>query len=756
MAEAGTPAIAGYASNEEHLLDALHRIDRLIYAAVTRLRSAQRRPPDEFQGLYIPDEEVDRILGGRHPIAPDFLPAERTGPSPCLIDTVAELARTVAGRAEESVRLGVDLRLMTVVAKFGLSDFDTDALLVCLAPELDLRYERLYAYLQDDVTKRRPSVDLVLNLLCASPRDKLVSRRRFTAGSPLIAHGLLDFIDDPAQIGSPLLARYLAVDEGIVNHLLGSEEIDPRLSTYARWLVPESRWDDLVPAPPSRHRLALLAGRQRTGSESLIFHFRGPPGTAKLKAAEVMCAEAELPLLVVSVDELANADMSVFLDAVRLAGREAMLRGAAVYWDGVDNLWASGKRSLRAAWLNTLAHCPGPTFVAGCQPWQPGETPHAAPVVHVPFGPPGFADRLRLWHRALDRPQMSIDGAGADLRDLANTFRLSGGQIEEAVASARGAALLRDPADGRVTGPDLREAAREHASTGLSALARRVDLRHTWGDLVLPAGPLRQLEDVRDAARYRYLVYEEWGFDRRFSRGAGLNVLFSGPSGTGKTMAAEVLSAELGLDLYVIDLSTVVSKYIGETEKHLARIFADAEAGSLILFFDEADALFGRRSDVRDAHDRYANVEVSHLLQELERHNGLVILATNLRKNMDEAFSRRMQFAVEFPFPSWSDRRRIWEAIWPPGAPCAPDLDLGFFARRFELSGGSIRNVAVAAALNAASEGTSVTMAHLLRAVRLEYRKLGRVATEDAFAAYGAESVRAPDGVVQEVRHEGG
>jgi SpoVK/Ycf46/Vps4 family AAA+-type ATPase len=236
-------------------------------------------------------------------------------------------------------------------------------------------------------------------------------------------------------------------------------------------------------------------------------------------------------------------------------------------------------------------------------------------------------------------------------------------------------------------------------------------------------------------------VYSEWGFDHKLSLGKGLNILFAGPSGTGKTMAAEIIAHELSLDLYKIDLSTVVSKYIGETEKNLARIFAEAETSNAILFFDEADALFGKRSEVRDSHDRYANIEISYLLQKMEEYEGVVILATNLRKNMDDAFVRRMHFGVEFPFPTEPYRRRIWEGIWPADTPRDPDLDLDFMAQHFEMAGGNIRNIALAAAFLAADDGQTVGMPHLIRATQREYQKMGKVVVEREFGKY-AEYVR--------------
>jgi SpoVK/Ycf46/Vps4 family AAA+-type ATPase len=252
---------------------------------------------------------------------------------------------------------------------------------------------------------------------------------------------------------------------------------------------------------------------------------------------------------------------------------------------------------------------------------------------------------------------------------------------------------------------------------------------------------MQQLREICNHVKHRARVYDEWGFDRKLSLGKGLNALFAGPSGTGKTMAAEIMANELGLDLYKIDLSTVVSKYIGETEKNLSRIFAEAETSNAILFFDEADALFGKRSEVRDSHDRYANIEISYLLQRMEEYEGITILATNLRKNMDEAFVRRMQFAVEFPLPNENDRRRIWEGIWPDDTPRSPNLDLASMARRFELPGGNIRNIALAAAFMAANDGRVVNMTHLIHATRREYQKMGKVIAEREFGQY-AEHTR--------------
>jgi SpoVK/Ycf46/Vps4 family AAA+-type ATPase len=311
---------------------------------------------------------------------------------------------------------------------------------------------------------------------------------------------------------------------------------------------------------------------------------------------------------------------------------------------------------------------------------------------------------------------------------LAGQFQLTTGQIRDAVASARDmAAQCGQPLDRE----HLYAAARAHSNPRLSSLARKIVPRYTWQDIVLPDDQLALLREIVATVRGRPQVLDEWGVGVKLVSSRGVTALFSGPPGTGKTMAAEIIAGELGLDLYKIDLSTVVSKYIGETEKNLERIFAEAECSNAILFFDEADALFGKRSEVRDSHDRYANIEISYLLQRMEAYDGVTVLATNLRANLDEAFTRRLQFSVDLPFPEAEDRLRIWQTLLPADVPRDPGLDFHMLAQRFRLAGGNIRNILVSAAYLAASDGQRVTMAHLLHGTRRELQKMGRLVGQE-------------------------
>jgi SpoVK/Ycf46/Vps4 family AAA+-type ATPase len=352
--------------------------------------------------------------------------------------------------------------------------------------------------------------------------------------------------------------------------------------------------------------------------------------------------------------------------------------------------------------------------------------------LRVELPPLSYSEREQVWRARLG-PATPDDDA---LQALASTFRLSAGQIRDAAAMARSLAGWRATERGEpagVTIADLYAACRAQSSGKLDTLARKVRATYSWDDIVLPPDQVTQLREICLQVRHRRTVLERWGFDRHLAMGKGVNVLFAGLSGTGKTMAAEIIAADLGLELYKVDLAAMVSKYIGETEKNLDRIFTAAREANAMLFFDEADAIFGKRSEVKDAHDRYANIEVGYLLQKMEEYDGVVILATNLRKNMDEAFVRRLHVAIEFPFPEEADRLRIWRKVFPPEAPLTSDVDLAFLARQFKLSGGNIRNVALLAAFLAAEEGASVGLAHVVRAIRREYQKIGKLAPAAEF-----------------------
>jgi SpoVK/Ycf46/Vps4 family AAA+-type ATPase len=723
-----------YETSLQQILAELERLDLLLRIQVWRVRQ-RHGEAGELAAFYIPDAEADEFLDkaiGAPVWAGVPIPPELRETAQARLD---QLSLDITTHTAENLRRGLPLRLVELTRVFDLTAFDLDVILLCLAPELDRGYERLYAYLHDDVTLREPTVDLALNLLCADLETKVAARARFTAAAPLLRYRLVQLGGEPGQRPASWLGSGLRLEPRVVRFLLGDDAVDDRLEPYVDLVTPAVNLDDLVFPEALRSQLSQLAGyaRQAGGpGAGFVLYFQGPGGTGKRTAAAACCRKLDCQLLMVAGKRVAASGAGEFSALAALIEREARLQGALVYWEDFDVLLADEDDARAAALIPVLAALPGPAFLSGTATWEPADAPPGLTFVRLPFPPPGPGERLRLWRAALG----SSPGSGLDLADVAAKFQLSGGQIRDASATARSLALARAPAGPRMTSADVHAACRLHSNRKLAELAVPITPRYTWDDIVLPGEQMAQLHEIHDQVRHRALVYEAWGFDGKLATNKGLSVLFAGPSGTGKTMAADVLANVLGLDLYRIDLSTVVSKYIGETEKNLARIFAEATTSNAILFFDEADALFGKRTQVRDAHDRYANVEVSYLLQKMDEYTGMVVLATNLRKNMDEAFVRRLHATVEFPVPGEAERRRIWDQVWPAAAPRDPGLDTGFLARRIEVTGGSIRNIALAGAFLAAADGGVVTMAHVLHATRREYQKMGKVLTGSELAGH--------------------
>jgi SpoVK/Ycf46/Vps4 family AAA+-type ATPase len=712
------------------LLTALQRLDCLLERAcfIAQNVYGPERTADLFRGLHISHAEVEQLLTS--PPATSVLYVEDP-----LLEPHCETG-CVAGS------------LTWFVKEFDLSPFDIDVMMIALAPELDLRYERLYAYLQDDVTRKRPSVDLALSLLCATPELRLTGLAHFGPGSPLIRHGLLHLIPDSNQIQPSLLSHFLKLDEQLIRLLLAQPDVSPSLASFCHLNTSSRRSEHCEQDEELSGALVTLVHQSLEERHPLRLFFHGQRGTGKLREAEALAARVLKPLLVVDLPGALNTNNNLDLLFKRVF-REAWFQETLLYLDNLDSLNAD-EDALHSL-LTALADSKTITILAGTQPRipvPPKSRYAAADVISVHFPMPAFAERRRYWQMHLGDNALVLNAQ--DLDDLATCFRLTAGQIRNAVISARSAASWKaamqtttqtpgqDPKllNAQPTREDLFASARGQSSHDIEALTRKIDLGYAWDDIVLPPDQLAQLREICNQARYHHIVYGEWGFDRKMRLGKDLNVLFSGLPGTGKTMAAEIIARELALDFYKIDLSHVVSKYIGETEKNLDRIFTAAESTNAILFFDEADTLFGKRSQVHDAHDRYANIEVGYLLQKMEEYDGIAILATNMRNNMDDAFIRRLKFSIEFPFPDEPYRYRIWRGHFPAAAPISDDIDFVFLARQFKLAGGNIKNIVLNASFLAAADEKRIHMKHLILAARREFQKMGKACTEAIFGEY--------------------
>lgn len=714
-----------YASNLDYLLDELKRLELLIHLRLLRTQNQQTTSPlDQFKGLVLLEEEILQLVASTTDRSGDESSKARM-----LVETLDHLEGRIAQRRAESLSNGTDIFIARCSQLFGLSRLHEQCLLVCLAAEIDRKFEKLYAYLQDDVTRKKPSVDLVLGLLFETAEEKLAARSAFEPQSPLLRHRLVQVIDDSTGHASPLISRYLKLDDRIAGFLLGSDQIDGRLHGAAHLSSPRSEIQPPIAIEETRVRLAeFLAGHLDAAQhpdQSIVVSLCAPYGSGKRSLAKLVCRDLDIPLIVGDVRRMLAAE-APFAEMIWLLAREAAIQRAAMSLENFDVLLADdGKHT---AELNSLAESvrafPALVFLISNQSWNAQGIFGDAPLIRIEIPPADFRIRKQLW-------EMSLNGTGsvasdADIESLASKFKFTPGQIRDAMRTAENLARWRSPDDARVSIEDLVNACRAQTEPKLGALARKIQPKFGWDDIVLPPDQLDQLKEVCNQTRHHYTVYNEWGFDRKLSLGKGLTALFTGPPGTGKTMAAEVVANGLSLDLYKIDLSQVVSKYIGETEKQLRQIFDAAQSSNSILFFDEADALFGKRSEVKDAHDRYANIEVGYLLQKMEEYEGIAILATNLRQNIDEAFIRRMRFIVEFPFPDEQYRRLIWRATFPREAPLADDVDFDSLARGIRLAGGNIKNITLAAAFFAAAEDGIIRMSHIIRAARREFQKIGR------------------------------
>jgi AAA+ superfamily predicted ATPase len=691
------------------LYDALrnrfHLFDHLLRGAVTRAR-AVGFTPGEYQGLFVDDTEVDRHL--THSLGKPIWETPAPPFDPLAFRRDYLTARDQMHQQEQAT----NAPFAHLGALFDLSPEDCDILMIALAPELDRRYERLYSYLQDDVTRRRPSVEFALSLFAETLEERTALWMRLLPGSPLIDHELLTLINENGQKETPPFAQIIKADTRLVHYVLGFSLIDPRIDSVTRIHPPFPR-ESLLIAPETWERLSAA------WAVTPIYYFYGAYGAGMVETAAALSGgmggvvQIDLSGLRTLMGE------AHWETGVRLALRESLLHRKPIILEG----WVTilNEKHTAPQWLlNAILNHPHPVFLVGSEAWEAHGIDRTRRIVRAEFPTPEYADRYRYWRFQLsDHPTL-------DPAQVANKFRLTPGQIRDAAATARDLAAYRGDA---LTESDLYTGARAQSNRKLSNLAQKIEPRFTWDDIILPDEQLQQLHEIANQVSHAHRVYGDWGFRGRSKGVYGVTGLFAGDSGTGKTMSADVIAHELGLDLYRIDLSSVVSKYIGETEKNLGAIFDEAAQSNAILFFDEADSLFGKRSEVKDSHDRYANIETGYLLQRMETYNGVAILATNRLQDLDKAFIRRLDMVITFPSAEKSDRARIWRVTFPKNAPLAPDVDFDELARRYkQLAGGNIRNVVTTSAFVAATEGSAhIALRHIEHAIKREYQKLSKL-----------------------------
>lgn len=630
----------------------------------------------------------------------------------------------IADIEAQAATAGTRLPLVALCASLRLDGDTTHALRLALAAALDTSFRRRVARYYDNILLDAPTVDFILSMLFTDRASRMGARRLFQPGSPLIDHRLVVLALPRDAVGDALQSHEARVPDRLLNLLLDNDLLDRTLAGACRLSRPDTPAADLsMDAPSLDAVLALtrpiLAAAFPAGA-GVCIGVRGPSGTGKTMLAEVVAAAAGRPLITVDCARLGGDD-TPFPDLLATVFQEARLRNALLAFDAPEAFLAPKSPRLAAFFAELDAH-PGVSMLLTTESasLDPTVERHVAWQVETELPDPTHREAIWRLHvgrhpgvKALGLPQLALD------------FEFTGAQIRNAVRVAREIASSRG--EPTFTRDDLNAGAWAQVRADMAEYARRSKVRLTLDDLVLPDEEMRQVRDLLDAARHRAFIMTEWGFGRRLTTGKGIACLLLGEPGTGKTLCAEILAVALGQNLYQISIPRVMSKYIGETEKNIERIFATARANNSILLFDEADALFSTRVKVETSVDRFSNMEINLLLQEIERYEGLVLLTTNLEKNIDKAFERRIQFKIRFPFPDAEHRAKIWRGHVPRECPIEPDIDWALVGKSFQLAGGNIKNALLRAAYHAARDGTRISMQHLVDAAEAECRHAGRL-----------------------------
>lgn len=655
--------------------------------------------------LSASDDASLRYLGERLDLVTDrLIGLSDAGPAPS-VGSWSEGLTQIEAAADRVESEGPQLVVRRIAHAFGLDHLALDVLLLSLAAELH-PHVRASCVAAMPGGPDRMTVGLALRSLGVEVDPRAINLV-LSEKAPLVRHHLVSI----ERLELPLAERVLRVPDRVVRALLGIPGVDPLLRSMEAPLVP-------VPIAGTEEVARAIGAGVRA-----VYIRERPALSGHAFAASVL---DHLGIASVGFDlRRAGPDHHPY-GLAAAAAREGGLLDAAVVVGPIDSLVSRDIES-----LVPLLDNPWPVLMIGSLAWEPTWS-RAVPLV-VEASRPEPSVLASLWSETFERRQVTV---ADDAQAVIDVLRLTPEQTVRAAVAAQLAAA----ADGSpVGGAHVRIGARNQSAGRLEQLADRIEPGCRFDDLVLPPSLLDQVRQVAERGRHRDRVLDDWGMGGPGSRGRGITALFAGDSGTGKTLSAEAIAGELGVDLYVIDLSTVVDKYIGETEKNLGRVFDEAEGINGVLFFDEADALFGKRSDTSDAKDRYANVEVAYLLQRMERFDGVAILATNLRSNIDDAFTRRLDVIVHFTVPDVAHRALLWRRHLPPSLPMDDDIDVEFLAGLFEISGGVIRNIALTAAYRAAQRGTDVSMGDLVRATYAEYIKMGRLFDTNLLGSYASE-----------------
>jgi SpoVK/Ycf46/Vps4 family AAA+-type ATPase len=650
---------------------------------------------------------------------------------------VRRMGEEILAVEAEAARCGVELPIAHVARQAELDAVDVDVLVLSIAPHVDVEIRDAIARFNDNLLANYVDVRLLLEFLADDPVDRLALRARFHPDGAVLAARLCS-LERPRDGSSDNLLGYEVVPSARVLQLLLGETglLDASMGGMARFERPTVTLDDVVIGRATIEPMLVLleqyvaSGELKAGGSpfdlpaGMVVELSGPPGTGKSMLVRAICNHLGLPLLEVDAQRLHEMHDDSFRRTLQSAIDQARLAGLVLVLDGIDGLL--GKAAPRISEVaDMLRGHAGITILISKASGELDLTLDRFIVQRVMLETPNSAERERIFEQ--HKPVAIAWGDDLNLTELAGTYQFPGALIRNAMQVAVNRALAADPKAPRITHNILRKACHEQIRASLDEYAVKRKVGLTLENLIVPNETMEDIEELFTAARYRGHVLHNWGFNQRMSTGKGLVALFSGDPGTGKTLCATILANELDLELFQISIPRVVSKWIGETEKNIENIFKTARANHGMLLFDEADSLFAKRTKVESSVDRYSNMATNMLLQEIENFEGVVLLTTNIEKNIDDAFKRRIGFKIHFPFPEGEMRARIWRSLVPAECPVDPDTDWDEVGARYELSGGHIKNAVLRAAYQAAAAESALSNRHLEYAARQECKNAGRV-----------------------------
>ena len=666
-----------------------------------------------IRGKLLFQQELDRLT------EPAFTEEEKQQYQMAMAP-ILEHEKALYRKAAEYLTEGILLGLPYLCRIFQLSELERQLITFCLMPELDSQFERIYCLLQDDYDRQSPSPELVFRILTLDEEERLLWKQRIVERMPV-----LKWIFD----GEIRMSEPLQLNRRILRFMMDIYSGNPGLDSYMKVVLPGSSRPPVIRKELPAKVKNLVKSREGSGKHFLFLY--GKSGIGKKELARAYSAGLGRQLLEIKAEEvLALPDMR---ETVEELFRESMLRGHAVlcFADVVLSEEPDEHSRRLEKLLSMLQEYPDTAVVTCKRSMPPYIRTQDMMVLQVELPDTTCEERMLLWKDALSEERWP---EGLDIRTVASKYVLTPGDIRKSAEDAVQETELKG--ETRVSMEQLFHSCQKQLLHKLGSDAIKITSPYQWDDLILPQDQKKLLKDACDQVAYRDQIYQEWGMKRKVAYGRGTSVIFYGPPGTGKTMGAQVMANQLNLELYKVNMASVMSRYVGDSEKRLEQIFEQGKNSQSILFFDEADVLFGKRSETKDAQDKYANASTAYLLQKVEEYEGILILATNFLQNFDNAFCRRFKFIIEFPFPDQSCRKKIWDQMFPKEMHLDEQIDTEWLAEEFKFSGSQIKNIVLAASFLAAGERKGLCMKHILTALKREQLKDGKQLIASDFGKY--------------------